>query len=104
MTRPGPSSRGSTAASVRASVAGIRAARILGARLSSFLGLFEVVFAVLFAWLFLAQLPTPVQLSGGVLIVVGVGLVRLDELRGTPATPPDAAVVPDEPLLVTQDR
>ena len=94
----------SLVAAVISYVAGIRAARILGARLSSFLGLFEVVFAVLFAWLFLAQLPTPVQLTGGVLIVIGVGLVRLDELRGTPVTPPDAAVVPHEPLLITQER
>jgi hypothetical protein len=39
-----------------------------------------------------------------VLIVIGVGLVRLDELRGTLATPPDTAVVPDEPLLVTRER
>lgn len=94
----------SLVAAVVSYVAGIRAARILGARLSSFLGLFEVVFAVLFAWLFLAQLPLPVQIAGGVLIVAGVGLVRLDELRGTPVTPPDTAVVPDEPLLVTQER
>ena len=36
-----------------------------GARLSSFVGLTEVLFAVLIAWLFLGELPTPVQLLGG---------------------------------------
>ena len=39
-------------------VAGIGAARILGARLSSFVGLTEVLFAVLIAWLVLGELPT----------------------------------------------
>ena len=94
----------SLVAAVIAYLAGIHAARVLGARMSSFLGLFEVVFAVLFAWLFLAQLPTPVQLAGGVLIVIGVALVRLDDLRETPVTAPDPAIVPAEPLLVTQER
>jgi drug/metabolite transporter (DMT)-like permease len=62
-------------------VAGIAGARILGARLSSFVGLTEVMFAVLIAWLVLDELPTAVQLLGGALIVAGVTLVRLDELR-----------------------
>jgi drug/metabolite transporter (DMT)-like permease len=62
-------------------VAGIGAARILGARLSSFVGLTEVVFAVLIAWAVLRELPTVAQLLGGGLIVTGAALVRLDELR-----------------------
>ena len=62
-------------------VAGIGAARRLGARLASFLGLTEVLFAVLFAWLLLGQLPGRMQLFGGALIVAGVALVRIDELR-----------------------
>jgi hypothetical protein len=41
----------------------------------------EILFAVLFAWLFLGQLPTVIQLLGGLLIVAGVALVRIDELR-----------------------
>ena len=61
-------------------VIGIFAARELGATLASFVGLTEVVFAVLFAWLFLDQLPRPIQLIGGALIVAGVALVRIDEL------------------------
>jgi drug/metabolite transporter (DMT)-like permease len=92
----------SLVAAVVAYVTGIKAARVLGARLASFLGLFEVVFAVLFAWLFLAQLPTVVQAVGGVLIAVGVTLVRLDEMKT-----PDASDVPElapEPVLVTVDR
>ena len=71
----------SLVAAVVAYVAGIAAARLLGATLSSFVGLTEVLFAVLFAWLLLDQVPAPVQLAGGVLVVAGVGLVRLDEVR-----------------------
>ena len=94
----------SLVAAVVSYVAGISAARILGARLSSFLGLFEVVFAVVFAWLFLAQLPTSVQMLGGVLIAAGVGLVRLDELRNAPVSPIEADVAPGEPVLAGQPR
>ncbi|TDC42509.1 EamA family transporter [Micromonospora sp. KC213] len=72
-------------AAVVAYLAGIAATRILGARLSSFVGLTEVMFAVLIAWLVLGELPTVVQFLGGALIVAGVALVRLDELRGVPA-------------------
>lgn len=71
----------SLVAAVISYVAGIGAARILGARLSSFIGLTEVLFAVLFAWLLLGELPAAIQLLGGALIVAGVALVRLDELR-----------------------
>ena len=74
----------SLVAAVIAYVAGIGAARILGARLSSFVGLTEVMFAVLIAWLVLGELPTAVQLLGGALIVAGVALVRIDELRSPP--------------------
>ena len=72
----------SVIAAALAYVVGISAARILGSKLASFVGLTEVLFAVLFAWLFLGQLPTGMQLVGGVLIVAGVALVRVDELRG----------------------
>jgi len=75
----------SLVAAVVSYVAGIGAARILGARLSSFVGLTEVVFGFLVAWLVLGELPTAVQLLGGAFIVAGVALVRADELR-PPAT------------------
>jgi drug/metabolite transporter (DMT)-like permease len=65
-------------------VCGIQAARLLGAKLSSFVGLSEVLFAVLFAWLLLGQLPGPVQILGGVFIVAGVALVRVDGPRPAP--------------------
>lgn len=72
---------------VAAYVSGIVAARLLGARLASFLGLTEVLFAVLFAWLFLGQLPSGMQLVGGAFIIAGVALVRVDELRPRPGAP-----------------
>ena len=53
-------------------VAGIAAGRLLGPRLSSFIGLFEVVSAIGFAWLLLGELPRTIQLVGGVLILAGV--------------------------------
>jgi drug/metabolite transporter (DMT)-like permease len=59
--------------------AGIAAARILGAKLASFVGLTEVLFAVLFAWLALSQQPTAVQLLGGIGVLAGIALVRADE-------------------------
>jgi len=82
-------------AAVISYVAGIGAARRLGAKLASFIGLAEVLFAILFAWLLLGQLPTPVQFLGGAFILAGVAMVRLDELRparlaGPAAAPPRA--------------
>src|SRR5436305_219375 len=83
-------------AALIAYLAGIAAARMLGAKLASFAGLAEVVFAVLIAWLLLGQLPTPVQLGGGALIVAGIALVRIDEMR-SPSVPP-ARPEPAEPV------
>lgn len=60
-------------------VTGIAASRRLGARLASFVALSEVVAAVLWAWALLAQLPGPVQLVGGILILAGVVAVRAGE-------------------------
>lgn len=62
-------------------VAGIMATRLLGARLASFVGLSEVLFAVVFAWLLVGQRLEPVQLAGGALVVGGIALVRIDEMR-----------------------
>jgi drug/metabolite transporter (DMT)-like permease len=75
----------SVVAAAFAYVAGIGAARRLGPKLASFAGMAEVLFAIAFAWLLLGQLPSAVQFAGGALILAGVTLVRLDELRGTPA-------------------
>jgi drug/metabolite transporter (DMT)-like permease len=68
-------------ASVVAYVAGIGAARRLGAKLASFIGMAEVLFAIGFAWLLLGQLPSALQFLGGGFILAGVTLVRADELR-----------------------
>lgn len=68
-------------AGVLAYLSGIAAARRLGAKLASFVGLTEVLFAVVFAWLLLGQRLDAVQLAGGVLVVAGIALVRLDEMR-----------------------
>jgi drug/metabolite transporter (DMT)-like permease len=72
-------------ATVLAYVSGIVAARALGTKVASFVSLTEVLFAVIWAWLLLGELPGPIQLLGGVLIVGGVLFVRLDELRGAKA-------------------
>lgn len=60
-------------------VTGIGAARVLGSRLASFVALGEVVFAVLWAWLLLSELPGTAQLLGGLLILAGVVAVRAGE-------------------------
>lgn len=61
--------------------AGIAAGRRLGSRLASFVALTEVLAAVVAAWLLLGELPRPVQLVGGVLVLAGVVFVKLGEGR-----------------------
>jgi len=68
-------------AAAAAYLLGTFATRRLGATVASFVGLSEVLFAILFAWLLLGQLPRPVQLVGGALVVAGVVAVRAGELR-----------------------
>lgn len=60
---------------------GVVAVRALGSKVASFVGLTEVLFAILFAWWLVGELPRPVQLVGGLLIVGGVVAVRTDEQR-----------------------
>lgn len=71
---------------------GVIAARALGPKVAAFLALTEVLFAVLAAWLLLAEWPTLMQCVGGILIVAGVVCVRLGEVRtpvpAEPAAPP----------------
>jgi drug/metabolite transporter (DMT)-like permease len=71
----------SLVAAALAYVLGTAGARRLGATVASFVGLTEVLFAVLFAWLLVGQLPTTTQLVGGAVVVAGIALVRADELR-----------------------
>jgi drug/metabolite transporter (DMT)-like permease len=64
---------------------GTYAVRALGATVASFVGLSEVLFAILFAWLLLGELPRLVQLVGGVLVVAGVVAVKSGERPRMPA-------------------
>ena len=75
---------------------GIAATRLLGSKVASFLGLTEVLFSVVLSWLLVDQLPLPVQLAGGVLIVAGVVAVRYDELRD-----PQAVTLAAEPVAAS---
>ena len=70
---------------------GVVAIPRIGSRVASFVGLSEVLFALGFAWIFLAEVPALIQFAGGALILGGVVLVRLDagssSERVTPAVP-----------------
>ncbi len=65
-------------AAALAYVTGILGARLLGAKVASFVGLTEVLFAVLFAFVLLDQSLSPMQLIGGLAVLAGIALVRLD--------------------------
>jgi drug/metabolite transporter (DMT)-like permease len=80
----------SVVAAVIAYSTGIGAARLLGARLASFVGLAEVLAATLFAWLLLAQRPTLLQGIGGVVVLAGIALVRAAEREPAAEPLPDA--------------
>lgn len=67
-------------------VSGIAASRRLGPRLASFVALLEVLSGLVFAWLLLDQVPAPVQVAGGVLVLIGIVVVKLGE---PPATGPE---------------
>jgi drug/metabolite transporter (DMT)-like permease len=87
-------------------VAGIQAIRLLGTRLSSFLGLSEVVFAAIVAWALLGEAIGPVQLIGGILILGGIVLVRLERRVPEPAAVAldvdvDLVPVPEGPARAT---
>ncbi|MFN8125985.1 MAG: EamA family transporter [Candidatus Nanopelagicales bacterium] len=84
-------------ATVFAYLTGIAAVRRLGARLASFVSLLELVMATALSALLLAQVPGPRQLLGGVVILIGLVLVRIGEpdpepepgfptIRDTPST------------------
>lgn len=70
-------------AAALAYVTGFIAARRLGPTVASFVGLTEVVFAVAWAWLLLGELPGPVQLLGGTVLIAGVAAVQAGNLRDT---------------------
>lgn len=65
-------------------VASIAASERLGSRLMSFVGLLEVVFASVFAWILLGEALTPLQGLGGVLILAGIAFVRSEKSADAP--------------------
>jgi drug/metabolite transporter (DMT)-like permease len=75
---------------------GILGAARLGSRVASFVGLVEVLFAVLFAWLLLGEVPTLVQALGGALIVGGVVFVKLQREALPPPLPAPGGVGMEE--------
>lgn len=75
---------------------GVMAVPRIGSRVASFVGLSEVLFALGFAWLLLAEVPGVVQFVGGALILGGVVLVRADaQSPGNPRG--EAATIPVVP-------
>ncbi len=88
----------SVVAAALAYVLGVIAARFLGSTVSSFVGLTEVLFAVAFAWLFLGELPAPIQLLGGAVLLAGVALVRAGEGRRPLHHQPDEFDVEPSPV------
>ena len=71
-------------------VTGILGIRLLDTRVASFVGLSEVMFGVIGAWLLVAQTPSPTQLFGGLLILAGIVLIRRAETRA-PVVPAELA-------------
>ncbi len=68
-------------ATVIAYLTGIGAISRLGTRVASFVGLTEVLAAILIAWLVLSELPGMTQLIGGILILTGIVIVQQREQR-----------------------
>ncbi len=80
--------------------AGITASERLGSRLASFVGLLEVAFASVFAWLLLGERLTPLQAGGGALILAGIAAVRAEPSE--PGVPGDVAAPHDYREPVTR--
>lgn len=80
------------AATVLAYALGVAGIALMGERLSSFVSLSEVLFAAVVAALVLGEVPAPVQVLGGALIVAGVVLIRLASGRAPAGLP----TFPDE--------
>ena len=62
-------------------VTGVEASRRLGSRLASFVAIFEVLTAMVFAGVLLDQVPNAVQLLGAVLVLIGVVAVKMGETQ-----------------------
>jgi drug/metabolite transporter (DMT)-like permease len=71
---------------------GIFGSSRLGSRLASFVGLLEVVFASIFAWLVVDEALTPLQMVGGALILAGIAAIPGEPVAAK-ATPEPAVPV-----------
>lgn len=87
-------------ATVIAYLTGIAAITRLGTRLASFVGLTEVLAAVLIAWVVLAELPGTPQLLGGALILVGIVLVQRGDVTDDTDDASDAERPGGGPVVV----
>ncbi len=81
-------------------VTGIEAGRRLGSRLASFVALGEVLAALVFAWLILGELPRFIQLVGGLLVLAGVVVVKIGEVRAPLVVEP----LPDHEIESLSER
>ena len=77
---------------VLAYLAGAAGMARVGAGGGSLMGLSEVLFAVLVAWVLVGQQPSPVQMAGAAVVVTGIVLARPGPVRPARAAPPPAAV------------
>ncbi len=77
---------------------GIAGSARLGSRLASFLGLLEVVFASIFAWLVVGESLTPLQMLGGALILAGIAAISGEQ--PTAEQPTEQPGPEDVPVLV----
>lgn len=83
-------------AAVLAYLLGVMGARHLGSTVASFVGLTEVLFAILVAWLVLGELPGMVQALGGAVLLTGIVLVRVGDRQAAAGEPPTAGDQRDE--------
>lgn len=77
---------------VVAYVTGIMGIRRLGSSVASFVGLTEVLFAVLFAILLVGQIPTWTQAVGGLLVIAGIAVVQRQQDRDVDQPGPAVAL------------
>ena len=89
-----------TVSAVFAYLTGIMAVRRLGSSIASFVSLSEIIFAVVFAAILLAQRPSGFQLVGGLLVVAGIAVVQ----RGASSKKPVTNDSVDRPEPVVSDR
>jgi drug/metabolite transporter (DMT)-like permease len=79
---------------------GIFGSSRLGSRLASFVGLLEVVFASMFAWVVVGESLTPLQMLGGALILAGIASIPAEPAAPRAAAEPAAAAT--APALATK--